>query len=353
MSRDPENELKSALGGGGSEGQLQWQAPWPLYAVAWCAASSARGLARLALGSFIDGPSGNYIQIVDLVPGSDPPKRQCEPRHTRSLVYPCTKLLWEPAYEQSLERSRRDRLASASDFLRLWAVSEESMVLLASLKASTRPEQTAPLTAMDWNEVDRSALATASVDTTVAVWDPELGRIRTQLIAHDNAVYDISFDQSTAHHFVTCGADGSVRLFDLRSLDHSTVLYESPTSNPLLRVSWNRQNNHYLLTLPSRSRLAVVLDIRMPAVPMAYIGSNEALLNALSWSPSSANHLATADMDGHVALWELYQTLPKSEVRSFAECSLDGPVDNLTWSPALPEWIAAVVAPSAVHVLQI
>jgi WD repeat-containing protein 68 len=353
MPDDPDNGQRYRLGEEGSKEHLQWQAAWPLFAVAWCGASSARGVARLALGSFIEGSSGNYIQVVDLVPDAGVPKRRCEPRHTRSLVYPCTKLLWEPAYEQCLERNRRDRLASAGDFLRLWAVSEESMVLLASLKASNRAEQIAPLTAMDWNEVDRSALATASVDTTVAVWDPDLGRIRTQLIAHDNAVYDISFDQSTAHHFVTCGADGSVRLFDLRSLDHSTVLYESPTGNPLLRVSWNRQNNHYLLTLPSSSRFAVVLDIRMPAMPMAYVGSHEANLNALSWSPSSMNHLATADMDGRVALWELYQTAPKGEVRTFAECGLHAPVDNLAWSAALPEWIAAVVAPSSVHVLQI
>ena len=26
--------------------------------------------------------------------------------------------------------------------------------------------------------------------------------------------------------FVSCGADGSVRMFDLRSLEHSTIIYE-------------------------------------------------------------------------------------------------------------------------------
>jgi WD repeat-containing protein 68 len=30
-------------------------------------------------------------------------------------------------------------------------------------------------------------------------------------------------------------------MFDLRSLEHSTVLYESPDLTPLLRIAWNKQ----------------------------------------------------------------------------------------------------------------
>jgi len=353
MSGDLVQELKRAGGERFPEVTFEWDSQWPLYAVGWCASSSAQGVARLAVGSFIEEGPNNYIEILDFVPGSRGTIRRFQSRHKCSIVFPCTKLLWEPAYEHSLARTQNVVLASASDMLRLWAVTEEHMLLLRTLAPNERAEQIAPLTSMDWNEVDRSALATASVDTTVAVWDPELGRMRTRLIAHDNAVYDVSFDQNTAHHFVTCGADGSVRLFDLRSLDHSTVLYESSTGNPLLRVTWSKQNSHYLLTLPSRSRYAVAIDIRMPAVPMAYVGGNTGSVNAISWSPSSANYLATADMDGRLALWELAQAVPKTEVRAFAACKLRGPIDNVAWSTALPQWIAAVTAPSSLTVLQI
>ena len=31
--------------------------------------------------------------------------------------------------------------------------------------------------------------------------------------------------------FVSCGADGSVRMFDLRSLEHSTIIYEPAEKN--------------------------------------------------------------------------------------------------------------------------
>lgn len=79
----------------------------------------------------------------------------------------------------------------------------------------------APLTAADWNEVEPSLIATASIDTTCTIWEievspqmmnigikywlqtgkavterkPTQGKVRTQLIAHDKEVFDISFSK--------------------------------------------------------------------------------------------------------------------------------------------------------------
>ncbi len=49
---------------------------------------------------------------------------------------------------------------------------------------------------------------------------------KTQLIAHDKEVFDVRFCANSVDVFVSCGADGSVRMFDLRSLEHSTIIYE-------------------------------------------------------------------------------------------------------------------------------
>ena len=72
----------------------------------------------------------------------------------------------------------------------------------------------------------------------------ETHQAKTQLIAHDKEVYDLAFAPST-DVFASAGADGSVRMFDLRSLEHSTIIYESPELVPLLRL-W------YALTLACR-----------------------------------------------------------------------------------------------------
>lgn len=49
------------------------------------------------------------------------------------------------------------------------------------------------------------------------------------------------------------GADGSARLFDLRNLQHSTIVYEDPLRTPLMRLAWNKQDSNYLATFAEYS----------------------------------------------------------------------------------------------------
>ena len=54
-------------------------------------------------------------------------------------------------------------------------------------------------------------------------------------------------------HWVPC-ASASVRLFDLRSLDHSTIIYETADYAPVLRLTWNKQ-------VSARARACGVCDL--------------------------------------------------------------------------------------------
>ena len=64
---------------------------------------------------------------------------------------------------------------------------------LATFCGSNNPDSVAPLTGFDWNVHDKKKLGTASIDTTCTIWNSERGKIETQLIAHDKAVYDMQF----------------------------------------------------------------------------------------------------------------------------------------------------------------
>lgn len=97
---------------------------------------------------------------------------------------------------------------------------------LALLSNSKSPEHTAPITSLDWNVVSPSLIITSSIDTTCTIWDIPTLTAKTQLIAHDKEVFDVRFCANSVDVFVSCGADGSVRMFDLRSLEHSTIIYE-------------------------------------------------------------------------------------------------------------------------------
>lgn len=102
-------------------------------------------------------------------------------------------------------------------------------------------------------------------------------------------MYDIAFGRGK-DEFATVGADGSVRMFDLRyapaaphsvsphpmasyshcnlldcivrSLDHSTIMYESPGLTPLLRLEWNSMDSNYLATIIMDSPKTIIIDIR-------------------------------------------------------------------------------------------
>lgn len=163
--------------------------------------------------------------------------------------YPVTRILWEPA---SSQKQSTDLLATSGDHLRLWSLPSQSsynprnsisrssnlspqppqkLTPLALLSNSKSPEHTAPLTSLDWNTVSPSLIITSSIDTTCTIWDIPTLTAKTQLIAHDKEVFDVRFCANSVDVFVSCGADGSVRMFDLRSLEHSTIIYEPSEKN--------------------------------------------------------------------------------------------------------------------------
>jgi len=65
--------------------------------------------------------------------------------------------------------------------------------------------------------------------------------------------FDMLLADSNTQCYCWClcvlGADGSVRMFDLRHLEHSTIIYEDPQHQPLLRLAWNKQDPNYLATM--------------------------------------------------------------------------------------------------------
>lgn len=105
-------------------------------------------------------------------------------------------------------------------------IAPQKLQPLALLSNSKTPEHTAPLTSLDWNTLSPKLIITSSIDTTCTIWDIPTLTAKTQLIAHDKEVFDVRFCAGSVDVFVSCGADGSVRMFDLRSLEHSTIIYE-------------------------------------------------------------------------------------------------------------------------------
>ena len=264
--------------------------------------------------------------------------------------YPATKVMWIP----DTRGDSPDLVASSSDALRIWKLdasgrNPELKCTFSDSKSAT-VDSCAPLTSFDWNAQDMDMLGTASFDSICTIWSLTAGKPKTRLIAHDKEVFDIAFAQGT-NVFATVGADGSVRMFDLRSLAHSTIIYESPNLVPLVRVAWNQKDGNYLATFQSDSNNATLLDIRSPCIPMTELVSHSQPVNALSWAPHSSCHLVTGAEDRNVLIWDI-STMQKITDTPVMHLEADGEIDAVQWSALQPEWIAAAVGDKA-HLLRV
>ncbi|KAI6781287.1 putative WD repeat-containing protein-like protein [Emericellopsis cladophorae] len=233
-------------------GTSNYMAPWPIYAFDWCKwRPQGNSAGKLAVGSYLED-GHNFIQILDshatttpqdvYAPGNSKYTLEFNKIAEATHSYPVTRLLWEPP---SSQKQSTDLLATSGDHLRLWSLPSETpstpgsnigrrgqdgpatkLTPLALLSNSKTPDHTAPLTSLDWNTMNPALIITSSIDTTCTIWDIPSLTAKTQLIAHDKEVYDVRFCANTVDVFVSCGQDGSVRMFDLRSLEHSTIIYE-------------------------------------------------------------------------------------------------------------------------------
>ncbi|PNS14267.1 DDB1 and CUL4-associated factor 7 [Sphaceloma murrayae] len=374
-------------------------APWATYAYDWCKwpVSSGGSCGKMALGSYLEDPH-NFIQILDTqaVPqeglhGGSSYGIEFTKTAEATCAYPVTRISWEPP---SSQKQSTDLLATSGDHLRLWSLPPsqpsnvtnninrssiantrdapaQKLLPLALLSNSKTPEHTAPLTSLDWNTLSPKLIITSSIDTTCTIWDIPTLTAKTQLIAHDKEVYDVRFCAGSVDVFVSCGADGSVRMFDLRSLEHSTIIYEpsekgekdkiaspvsgSPSKNqqtlvpspPLLRLAASPHDSHLLATFASDSNLIRILDIRQPGNAIIELHGHSASLNSIEWSPSRRGMLASGADDSLVLVWDLLGAASSQAANGAAqpgqsEAQVKYPsaswrsqyeVSNISWAP--------------------
>ena len=101
--------------------------------------------------------------------------------------------------------------------------------------------------------------------------------------------------------FASVSADGSVRVFDLRDKEHSTIIYECPQRDtPLLRLGWNKQDSRYMATIIMDQAKVVILDIRYPTCPVAELTRHQAPVTSVTTQQASPGTFSRI----HASTWE-------------------------------------------------
>ncbi|KAI5123856.1 hypothetical protein M0805_005673 [Coniferiporia weirii] len=339
---------------------LNYEAPWPVYALDWCKTPAPgqharpRTAFRLALGSFTED-ARNRLAVVGLQDERVLVEDDYDYAQHADFVsiveahhgYPATSVQWQPPAAATMGAAGAELLATSGDALRVWEYAGDAapppgagyvgakqsggghrLTLKSTLSGSKvqQPGNTgAPITNFSWNEKTPSMIVTSSIDTTCTVWNIETASAVTQLIAHDREVYDVAWLPGSTDIFVSVGADGSLRAFDLRSLEHSTILYETPTPKPqsaaaasaaaagrpatapLLRIAFNPADANYMSTFHIDNNDVQILDMRSPGQPVLELKAHKAPINALGWGSADQPLLATAADDCQLLLWDITQ----------------------------------------------
>ncbi|KAG0563425.1 hypothetical protein M758_8G029200 [Ceratodon purpureus] len=315
-------------------GIYTYEAPWTIYGMNWSVRGDSKF--RLAVGSFIEDIR-NKIEIVQL--DDDSGKFYANPKLAFDHPYPATKIMFIP----DKESEKPDLMATTGDNLRIWQIHEDKVELKSVLNNRQNSDYCSPLTSFDWNESDLRRLGTSSIDTTCTIWDIETGLVDTQLIAHDKEVHDIAWGGVGV--FASVSADGSVRVFDLRDKQHSTIIYESPLPDtPLLRLGWNKQDPRYMATILMDSSKVVILDIRFPTVPVSELQRHQACVNAIAWAPHSACHICSAGDDSQALIWDMSAKPVDGGLDPILAYTAGGEVNQLQWSASHSDWVAIAFA---------
>ncbi|CCI39662.1 unnamed protein product [Albugo candida] len=239
----------------------------------------------------------NYMKVLQ--PNETKMIQVCEVDHP----YPPTKVMWSPHHFQNTVPT--DHIATSADYLRLWSVTDEGIALRAVVYTKSEYATCAPLTSLDWNQAQPEMIGTSSVDTTCTIWDlNNITAPKQQIIAHDDEVYDMAFSNNP-HMFGSVGADASLRLFDLRALETSSILYESRDRKSLLRIAWNQLDAQYVAAILEESSHVVVLDLRNTSCPVFELSQHSNFVNSIAWSTHSRHHLTSAGEDCLAILYDL------------------------------------------------
>lgn len=107
-----------------------------------------------------------------------------------------------------------------------------------------------------------------------------------------------------------------------------------------MRIAWNKQDPNYLATIHTDSNKAIIIDVRVPAVPVAELVGHNACINGIAWAPHSANHICTCGDDKQALIWDITAKNPGIIEDPILAFSAEGEINQLQWDASHEDWVA-------------
>ena len=244
--------------------------------------------------------------------------------------FPVSSILFSPHEEN------KNLLIATSDLLSVYSYEEEQLKLKIAFKRKMK-NYCGPLTSCDWSRANNAIIGVSSVDKTCTIWDLNKNVDKYMIIAHDKEVYDIALGPDE-FIFMSTGADGSVRLFDSRQANSSSIIFETRDESPMTRLKWNLVNPNFILTVILDKNEIFILDQRKLSVPYGILKVHTNVVNNVIWAPQSNSNLISVSDDKSALLWDIYCDSEKPE-EYIMKYEAENEIENVAWGEVTQNWI--------------
>lgn len=214
-----------------------------------------------------------------------------------------------------------------------------------------------------WSPLHHARLLSGDGAGRLHVWQPlEGGRWAVDQApyqGHQGGVEDATWSPSEPEVFASAGADGTVRLWDLRR-GHTPAATWVGSSSDVNALSWNPRRA-FLLASGAEDGPVRVWDLRRladpsaPTTPQFELAWHRAPLSEVAWSPHEDSLLAASSEDGSVSLWDLAVASERTEVDGHPVPSqlvflhAQEEVKGVAWHPHVPSLLLST-AGEGLHV---
>ena len=247
--------------------------------------------------------------------------------------FPVSSILFSPHEEN------KNLLISTSDILSVYSYEQEQLNLQVAFRSKTK-NYNGPLTSCDWSRANNAIIGVSSVDHTCSIWDLNKREQKYMIIAHDKEVYDISLGPDE-FIFMSTGADGSVRLFDSRQANSSSIIFETRDESAMTRLKWNLVNPNFILTVIVDKNEIYILDQRKLNAPYGILKVHTNVVNNAIWAPQSNSTLISVSDDKSALLWDIYCDSEKPE-EYIMKYEAENEIENVAWGEVTQNWIGII-----------
>eukprot|EP00697_Spironema_sp_BW2_P001535 gnl/Spiro4/1206_TR633_c0_g1_i1.p1 gnl/Spiro4/1206_TR633_c0_g1~~gnl/Spiro4/1206_TR633_c0_g1_i1.p1 ORF type:complete len:370 (-),score=72.18 gnl/Spiro4/1206_TR633_c0_g1_i1:21-1130(-) len=175
--------------------------------------------------------------------------------------------------------------------------------LWTSLSVLCEMDNSTGIHALCWSESFISNIACANHNGTFGLWDANSYSLLANCVAHADPVLAIDWNQLLREHLLTASYSPVLKLWDVRSLFDPVLVFSEHTQT-VNSVKWNNNKTDEFASVSEDATLRI-WDQRTPVAALCMVDTSDgAALRCVDWHKADEWRVVTGSASGRLALWD-------------------------------------------------